>query len=138
MQKTAYDVRISDWSSDVCSSDLWRAASISRTTPARGSRKRSTLRWVRATWRRSRTRTTGAARRPDRPYRASRRERVGRQRESQQRRGGRDQREPVRPPPLALEHRVALLQPPPAAFHLAPAPLQPCPRPLKSEERWGG
>src|SRR3546814_1469884 len=22
-QKTAYDVRISDWSSDVCSSDLW-------------------------------------------------------------------------------------------------------------------
>src|SRR3546814_8521662 len=23
-QKTAYEVRISDWSSDVCSSDLWR------------------------------------------------------------------------------------------------------------------
>src|SRR3546814_17903386 len=23
-QKTAYDMRISDWSSDVCSSDLWR------------------------------------------------------------------------------------------------------------------
>src|SRR3546814_6301440 len=24
MQKTAYEMRISDWSSDVCSSDLWR------------------------------------------------------------------------------------------------------------------
>src|SRR3546814_7983754 len=24
-QKTAYDMRISDWSSDVCSSDLWNA-----------------------------------------------------------------------------------------------------------------
>src|SRR3546814_11356185 len=24
-QKTAYEMRISDWSSDVCSSDLWRA-----------------------------------------------------------------------------------------------------------------
>src|SRR3546814_7960052 len=23
-QKTAYDMRMSDWSSDVCSSDLWR------------------------------------------------------------------------------------------------------------------
>src|SRR3546814_6649084 len=26
-QKTAYEMRISDWSSDVCSSDLWAAAS---------------------------------------------------------------------------------------------------------------
>src|SRR3546814_4952260 len=25
-QKTAYEMRISDWSSDVCSSDLWRSA----------------------------------------------------------------------------------------------------------------
>src|SRR3546814_3877600 len=25
-QKTAYEMRISDWSSDVCSSDLWLAA----------------------------------------------------------------------------------------------------------------
>src|SRR3546814_10784661 len=25
-QKTAYEVRISDWSSDVCSSDLWLSA----------------------------------------------------------------------------------------------------------------
>src|SRR3546814_5685958 len=27
-QKTAYEMRISDWSSDVCSSDLWRVAAI--------------------------------------------------------------------------------------------------------------
>src|SRR3546814_2433291 len=26
-QKTAYEMRISDWSSDVCSSDLWRGIS---------------------------------------------------------------------------------------------------------------
>src|SRR3546814_5957435 len=25
-QKTAYEMRISDWSSDVCSSDLWKAS----------------------------------------------------------------------------------------------------------------
>src|SRR3546814_6984497 len=25
-QKTAYEMRISDWSSDVCSSDLWRGS----------------------------------------------------------------------------------------------------------------
>src|SRR3546814_14816113 len=28
-QKTAYEMRISDWSSDVCSSDLWRACVLS-------------------------------------------------------------------------------------------------------------
>src|SRR3546814_2400214 len=27
-QKTAYEMRISDWSSDVCSSDLWMVRSI--------------------------------------------------------------------------------------------------------------
>src|SRR3546814_16240124 len=27
-QKTAYDMRISDWSSDVCSSDLWSAGDV--------------------------------------------------------------------------------------------------------------
>src|SRR3546814_1696260 len=27
-QKTAYEMRISDWSSDVCSSDLWRARAL--------------------------------------------------------------------------------------------------------------
>src|SRR3546814_3454533 len=30
-QKTAYEMRISDWSSDVCSSDLARACGVSRT-----------------------------------------------------------------------------------------------------------
>src|SRR3546814_7265212 len=28
-QKTAYEMRISDWSSDVCSSDLWARATVS-------------------------------------------------------------------------------------------------------------
>src|SRR3546814_14900737 len=31
-QKTAYEMRISDWSSDVCSSDLCRAARVTGTT----------------------------------------------------------------------------------------------------------
>src|SRR3546814_6518684 len=38
-QKTAYELRISDWSSDVCSSDLtstWARAAISGTTPPKG------------------------------------------------------------------------------------------------------
>src|SRR3546814_18815434 len=34
-QKTAYDMRISDWSSDVCSSDLWLAGSSPTSTTAR-------------------------------------------------------------------------------------------------------
>src|SRR3546814_3290639 len=34
-QKTAYEMRISDWSSDVCSSDLWRGG---RRTDADGAR----------------------------------------------------------------------------------------------------
>src|SRR3546814_4390840 len=37
-QKTAYDLRISDWSSDVCASDLHRR----RSSPARGGRCRGT------------------------------------------------------------------------------------------------
>src|SRR3546814_5486951 len=39
-QKTAYEMRISDWSSDVCSSDLWRSASrrpCSGPRPIRGA-----------------------------------------------------------------------------------------------------
>src|SRR3546814_7983027 len=32
-QKTAYDMRISDWSSDVCSSDLWRCRSCPAPLP---------------------------------------------------------------------------------------------------------
>src|SRR3546814_8233407 len=35
-QKTAYDVRISDWSSDVCSSDLRLGWTRSAGTPGRG------------------------------------------------------------------------------------------------------
>src|SRR3546814_1696370 len=37
-QKTAYEVRISDWSSDVCSSDLARAADRTPPAPRRGRR----------------------------------------------------------------------------------------------------
>src|SRR3546814_2297402 len=33
-QKTAYEMRISDWSSDVCSSDLWASTADDRTHPA--------------------------------------------------------------------------------------------------------
>src|SRR3546814_9672551 len=35
-QKTAYEMRISDWSSDVCSSDLGPLRSLSPPTPASG------------------------------------------------------------------------------------------------------
>src|SRR3546814_4154710 len=34
-QKTAYEMRISDWSSDVCSSDLWPARDGRLALPAR-------------------------------------------------------------------------------------------------------
>src|SRR3546814_6838122 len=34
-QKTAYEVRISDWSSDVCSSDLWLLQEITMRLPGR-------------------------------------------------------------------------------------------------------
>src|SRR3546814_8604456 len=36
-QKTAYEMRISDWSSDVCSSDLIHRADARPCRPARGS-----------------------------------------------------------------------------------------------------
>src|SRR3546814_9421642 len=50
-QKTAYDMRISDWSSDVCSSDLYTTApsgnplamSPASTTPAGGSQPHDNL-----------------------------------------------------------------------------------------------
>src|SRR3546814_2229533 len=35
-QKTAYEMRISDWSSDVCSSDLWRRPASPGSDPRRG------------------------------------------------------------------------------------------------------
>src|SRR3546814_7662675 len=40
-QKTAYEMRISDWSSDVCSSDLLRSRACSRPAPRCGNRCRS-------------------------------------------------------------------------------------------------
>src|SRR3546814_12703326 len=40
-QKTAYEMRISDWSSDVCSSDLWLRSTSSRCAKPRGWRRRS-------------------------------------------------------------------------------------------------
>src|SRR3546814_14384129 len=47
-QKTAYEMRISDWSSDVCSSDLYshacRAAAALRLPPQPASRSRSSSR----------------------------------------------------------------------------------------------
>src|SRR3546814_9700663 len=48
-QKTAYEMRISDWSSDVCSSDLGLAFACRRTgaaSPAGGGRRRR-LSWLR-------------------------------------------------------------------------------------------
>src|SRR3546814_10996490 len=33
-QKTAYEMRISDWSSDVCSSDLWRPDAVPEKRPS--------------------------------------------------------------------------------------------------------
>src|SRR3546814_2192088 len=44
-QKTAYEMRISDWSSDVCSSDLWQASSSVR-RPARTAVTTSALRRI--------------------------------------------------------------------------------------------
>src|SRR3546814_2910187 len=53
-QKTAYDMRISDWSSDVCSSDLagtasgncWRSAGLCAVTYKHGGRT-AKLQWER-------------------------------------------------------------------------------------------
>src|SRR3546814_2752207 len=42
-QKTAYEMRISDWSSDVCSSDLLRGANLSRANLRGTSFARATL-----------------------------------------------------------------------------------------------
>src|SRR3546814_5059916 len=39
-QKTAYEMRISDWSSDVCSSDLYHAAELSDFCPGASFAKR--------------------------------------------------------------------------------------------------
>src|SRR3546814_12526571 len=41
-QKTAYEMRISDWSSDVCSSDLWRSGANAIDAPVPPSSRSST------------------------------------------------------------------------------------------------
>src|SRR3546814_4290685 len=38
-QKTAYEMRISDWSSDVCSSDLWAGLRCRRRKPRAAARR---------------------------------------------------------------------------------------------------
>src|SRR3546814_6801728 len=42
-QKTAYEMRISDWSSDVCSSDLLAAAGLALPTYAKNGKKLNVL-----------------------------------------------------------------------------------------------
>src|SRR3546814_7142439 len=51
-QKTAYEVRISDWSSDVCSSDLIEAKSCSGLSAANSQWRNalSSSAWTNATW----------------------------------------------------------------------------------------
>src|SRR3546814_4979363 len=71
-QKTAYEMRISDWSSDVCSSDLARIVAVGagvRLCPHAGGRERVSARFR---WRRARR--AGAA--GDDPGRAARRDRA--------------------------------------------------------------
>src|SRR3546814_6524682 len=51
-QKTAYELLISDWSSDVCSSDLWRAKkppSFSKRSMASGPKRHCFDLWSRET-----------------------------------------------------------------------------------------
>src|SRR3546814_20639714 len=47
-QKTAYEMRISDWSSDVCSSDLAAGRAPSRRLDAGGDRYRGHVFWYRS------------------------------------------------------------------------------------------
>src|SRR3546814_7908082 len=69
-QKTAYEMRISDWSSDVCSSDLWRAYHRSRPDRPDALRRPGSGAGRRLQWR------AGALRRHQEIGRASCRERV--------------------------------------------------------------
>src|SRR3546814_1681022 len=46
-QKTAYEMRISDWSSDVCSSDLARTISACQGDSTKGWPRHSPVVWVR-------------------------------------------------------------------------------------------
>src|SRR3546814_18887186 len=54
-QKTAYEMRISDWSSDVCSSDLSEARNLRDTRPARAASRLITAAASPPTFSRSRT-----------------------------------------------------------------------------------
>src|SRR3546814_3028262 len=62
-QKTAYEVRISDWSSDVCSSDLIEAKSCSGLSAANSQWRNalSSSAWTNATW------VSGVGRKVSRP-----------------------------------------------------------------------
>src|SRR3546814_9910550 len=76
-QKTAYEIRISDWSSDVCSSDLAAGAGVLHHLPGRGAvacaaRDRHAARALRAAGAgRGHARRTVVARRLDPPARAA-------------------------------------------------------------------
>src|SRR3546814_8336669 len=51
MQKTAYDMRMSDWSSDVCSSDLIISALVVGPIAAYGFRRSSRVKnWTQPVW----------------------------------------------------------------------------------------
>src|SRR3546814_1142973 len=45
-QKTAYEMRISDWSSDVCSSDLFQGLSYEQVARALGARVSDIKNWI--------------------------------------------------------------------------------------------
>src|SRR3546814_7359065 len=46
-QKTAYEMRISDWSSDVCSSDLWSVEWCDKTHPGSDVEASTITTWMR-------------------------------------------------------------------------------------------
>src|SRR3546814_1633903 len=74
-QKTAYEMRISDWSSDVCSSDLrctaspnsgvWWLQSLRRTTSRRSTSSPSSRLSVVGAWRNDHRRDSGTPRRSE-------------------------------------------------------------------------
>src|SRR3546814_8653920 len=57
-QKTAYEMRISDWSSDVCSSDLVDSVTA-RASPTRAAMRSSTAAAASQPWKRSEERRVG-------------------------------------------------------------------------------
>src|SRR3546814_19057345 len=71
-QKTAYEMRISDWSSDVCSSDLCWEARACRSPMCEGL-------WIRRSWRCSTRLVRCSRRRPRHWSRRSEERRVGKE-----------------------------------------------------------